>query len=197
MYMFLWDWFSALMVYLGVWRRPAKLVFTGLDNTGKTTMLYMLNDGHVSRSNYSTQATVTIGDICFTIYELCAYQYWNRSRTAELNLYQLADGIVYFIDAADSERFEESRVELNKMLSDDKIPDNIPILILGNKIDRPNAVSEDDIKDAFHLHDKTTGKGNVPLSDLQQRRPLEIFMCTVVKRLGYAEGFQWLCQYIQ
>ena len=44
------------------------------------------------------------------------------------------------------------------MLSDDKIPDNIPILILGNKIDRPNAVSEDDIKDAFHLHDKTTGK---------------------------------------
>ena len=44
------------------------------------------------------------------------------------------------------------------MLSDDKIPGNIPILILGNKIDRPNAVSEDDIKDAFHLHDKTTGK---------------------------------------
>ena len=44
------------------------------------------------------------------------------------------------------------------MLSDDTIPGNIPILILGNKIDRPNAVSEDDIKDAFHLHDKTTGK---------------------------------------
>ena len=85
---------------------------------------------------------------------------------------------MYFIDAADSERFEESRVELNvlykcayayqcimscsndyqKMLSDDKIPDNIPILILGNKIDKANAVSEDDIKDAFHLHDKTTGK---------------------------------------
>ena len=44
------------------------------------------------------------------------------------------------------------------MLSDEKIPDDIPILILGNKIDKPNAVSEDDIKNAFHLHDKTTGK---------------------------------------
>ena len=32
---------------------------------------------------------------------------------AELHLYQLADGIVYFIDVADSERFEESRIELN------------------------------------------------------------------------------------
>lgn len=52
------------------------------------------------------------------------------------------------------------------MLSDDKIPDNIPILILGNKIDRPNAVSEDDIKDAFHLHDKTTGKVQHILCDI-------------------------------
>ena len=42
-------------MYVGVWRRPARLVFTGLDNTGKTTMLYMLNDGHVSRSNYSSE----------------------------------------------------------------------------------------------------------------------------------------------
>ena len=32
---------------------------------------------------------------------------------AESYLYQAADGIVYFIDAADAERFEESRVELN------------------------------------------------------------------------------------
>ena len=88
---------------------------------------------------------------------------------------QGADGMVYFIDAADSGRFEESRVELNvgmcyycmctnilfcvvqKLLSDEKIAHK-PILILGNKIDRPNAVREEDIKTAFHLHDNITGK---------------------------------------
>lgn len=32
---------------------------------------------------------------------------------AESYLYQVADGIVYFVDAADSERFEESQEVLN------------------------------------------------------------------------------------
>lgn len=32
---------------------------------------------------------------------------------AESYLYQVTDGVVYFIDAADTERFEESQVELN------------------------------------------------------------------------------------
>lgn len=32
---------------------------------------------------------------------------------AESYLYQVTDGVVYFIDAADTERFEESQIELN------------------------------------------------------------------------------------
>ena len=33
-----------------------------------------------------------------------------------------------------------------------------PILILGNKIDRPGAASEEDLKTYFNLHGQTTGK---------------------------------------
>ena len=33
-----------------------------------------------------------------------------------------------------------------------------PVLILGNKIDRPGAASEDDLRMLFGLHGQTTGK---------------------------------------
>lgn len=43
------------------------------------------------------------------------------------------------------------------LLSDETIS-NVPVLVLGNKIDRPEAVSEDKLRDIFALHGQTTGK---------------------------------------
>ncbi|KAI5476289.1 GTP-binding protein SAR1 [Pseudohyphozyma bogoriensis] len=64
--------------------------------------------------------------------------------------------------------------------------------ILGNKIDAPGAVSEEELRYGLGLH-ATTGKGKIPLTDI---RPIEIFMCSVVMRQGYGEGFRWIAQYI-
>jgi GTP-binding protein SAR1 len=38
-------------------------------------------------------------------------------------------------------------------------------------------------------------QGNVTLKELNAR-PMEVFMCSVLKRQGYGEGFRWLSQYI-
>lgn len=93
--------------------------------------------------------------------------------------------------------------------------------MLGNKIDRPEAISEGGLRGAFALDGQVTGKvsmsgsqtygrirsffllksslfyqqGNIPRKDLNAR-PLEVFMCSVLKRQGYGEGFRWLSQYI-
>lgn len=43
-------------------------------------------------------------------------------------------------------------------LMTDETVANVPILILGNKIDRPEAISEERLREMFGLYGQTTGK---------------------------------------
>lgn len=104
------------------------------------------------------------------------------------------DAIVFLVDCADHERLVESKVELESLLRDEQVASS-PILVLGNKIDKPNAVSEDQLKWHLGIQHLCTGKGEVARSDLASR-PVEVFMCSVLRRQGYGEGFRWLSQYL-
>lgn len=51
----------------------------------------------------------------------------------------------------------------------DETISNVPILILGNKIDRPEAISEEKLREIFGLYGQTTGKvGGHPNLGLSQ-----------------------------
>jgi len=124
------------------------------------------------------------------------------------------DAIVFVVDATDLARIEEARDELTKLLQDDEVA-HAPVLVLGNKIDKQNALSEDHLKHClgisqvsfnglglqirlfpmFYLVQVCTGKGPIPKSELSVR-PVEVFMCSLMQRQGYGEGFQWLAQYL-
>ena len=100
------------------------------------------------------------------------------------------NGIVFVIDARDSERFDESKRELDKLLDCHELS-AVPFLILGNKVDLPQAASENELRASLGLHSQTTGKGT-KAKELGGCRPLELYMCSVVKRYGFGDGFKWL-----
>lgn len=56
----------------------------------------------------------------------------------------------------------ESKTELDSLLTDEQLS-NCPVLILGNKIDVPNAASEDELRNFFSLYGQTTGKVSLPI----------------------------------
>lgn len=190
--MWLYDWFWDTLASLGLYNKSAKMVFIGLDNAGKTTLMHMLRDNKLQTfmpTQKPTSEELCMGNIVFTAYDLGGHEI---ARRVWRDFCVDIDAIVFFIDAASPERFNESKLELDELLANEDLRD-IPFLVLGNKIDCLDAVEEHTLRSVFDLT-RTYGKGmNKTTGDI---RPLEVFMCSVVKRQGYKEGFNWLTQFI-
>lgn len=195
--MFLFDWVSSMLHAFGFVNKTAKVVFVGLDNAGKTTLLHMLKDDRMGAHNptwFPTAEEMNIGGVTFTAWDLGGHL---QARHVWKSYFPAIQAIVYVVDASDPTRFEESRTVLNEMLANEDIKD-VPIAILGNKIDVPGAASDAELKAAFLLDGQTTGKHGISgASGIEnERRPLEVFMCSFLKKTGYGDGFRWIAKLI-
>merc|ERR1719479_333467 len=133
-----------------------------------------------------------IKNIRFKAYDLGGHE---TARRIWSNYFAAVDGIIFLVDAADRTRFQEAREELSRLLEDPALS-SVPFVVLGNKIDIPTAASEDELRCQLGLACHMT-YGKEVRKNITGVRPVELFMCSVVKRMGYAEGFQWLSQFLK
>jgi len=65
--------------------------------------------------------------------------------------FQNTQGIIYVIDSADTNRIEESRDELNGILSSEGLV-GVPLLVLANKQDLPHAINASEMTKRLGLN---------------------------------------------
>lgn len=194
--MFIFSWLRDLLSYLGLASKSGKLVFLGLDNAGKTTLLSMIKDDRLTQhvpTLHPTSEELVLGGVRLTTYDLGGHA---QARRVWRTYFPAVDAIVFIVDACDRDRFGEAKAELDGLLQDPQVA-ACPVLVLGNKIDCPNAASEDELRVSLGLSAAVTGKAAAAtMKELGGRRPVELFMCSVLRKQGYAAGLRWLAQYL-
>ena len=158
-----------------------KVKMFGLDDAGKTKILYILKLG---------TKVMTIPTIGFNVETI-----ENESQEKNITLWDIGgnkmvrklwkqyfcntNGLIWVYDMSKKEKYEESQNELKSILNDPDIKSDIPLLIIANKSDLN--------KEGNSINDYING-----IQDCLSNRPYFIKECNYDDLDSYKDGLDWL-----
>ncbi|KAL2528343.1 GTP-binding ADP-ribosylation factor-like protein [Forsythia ovata] len=132
-------------------KQEMELSLIGLQNAGKTSLVNVIATGGYSEDMIPTvgfnMRKVTKGNVTIKLWDLGGQP---RFRSMWERYCRAVSAIVYVVDAADHDNISISKSELHDLLSKPALS-GIPLLVLGNKIDKPQALSKQGLTDQMDL----------------------------------------------
>ena len=125
--------------------RHAKILMLGLDAAGKTTVLYKLKLNEtvstIPTIGFNVETVTPVKNVSFTVWDVGGQ---DKIRPLWRHYFIGCEGLIYVVDSSDKSRFAEAQNELEWILDSDEMA-GVPLVILANKQDLPQAVSPADV----------------------------------------------------
>ena len=125
--------------------RHAKILMLGLDAAGKTTVLYKvkLNEtvSTIPTIGFNVETVQPVKNVSFTVWDVGGQ---DKIRPLWRHYFLGCEGLIYVVDSSDRSRFGEAKEELDWILESDEMA-GVPLVILANKQDLPQAASPADL----------------------------------------------------
>ena len=158
--------------------QEARILVLGLDNAGKTTILYRMQVGEV------VSTIPTIGFNVETVtYKNIKFQVWDLGGQTSIRpywrcYYPNTQAVIYVVDSTDVDRIGTARAEFHAILEEEELKD-AAVLVFANKQDLPGALDAAAVSEGLGLHAIKT-------------RQWSIFRTSALKGEGLWEGMDWL-----
>lgn len=157
-----------------------KIVMVGLDNAGKTTILYKLHLGEV------VQATATVGsNVELVRFKNIQLEIWDLGGQQNLRpfwgtYFKGTDAVIMVVDSTDRARVGVTKSELFNLLESDELAQT-PILVFANKQDLRDAMNVEELTQSLQLHSI-------------RNHDWHIQACCALTGEGLLDGINWIYQ---
>eukprot|EP00173_Palmaria_palmata_P003693 Plantae.Rhodophyta-Palmaria_palmata.ctg39530.p1 GENE.Plantae.Rhodophyta-Palmaria_palmata.ctg39530~~Plantae.Rhodophyta-Palmaria_palmata.ctg39530.p1 ORF type:complete len:183 (-),score=37.25 Plantae.Rhodophyta-Palmaria_palmata.ctg39530:25-573(-) len=160
--------------------KEARILILGLDNAGKTSILYRLKEG----TFHSTVPTIGFNAEQIEVGKLKA-QVWDLGGQESIrpywrSYYQEQESVIFVVDSCDAERMQVAKRELMNIVEEEELK-SACVCVFANKQDMPEALSTAEIAQQLGLDSITDKKWT-------------IIATSAMQGTGLKEGFSWISE---
>ena len=164
--------------------RPYKVIVLGLNNAGKTSVLYSMLFGKL----VPTQPTLgsNVEEFKYRNVHFCAYDLGGQEllRHSWSLFYAQTDAVIVVVDSADQNRFDAIRSEIEKFVAHPDLA-GACVCVFANKQDLDGAVAPAEVANKLEL------------ARLLSNHTWTIQGSSAVKQTGLTDGLGWIVDHLK